>query len=398
MAKAKIDGLVTVWSNSPGEATGYGQQAGYLVDRLKRDGATVAASSNYGLEGSLSTYQTKYGAIPHYPRGSEAYSNDVAPMHHAHFKAQNPGKRDVWISLYDVWVLKGAQFDKMNIASWVPIDHISLPPGVESWLRKENVTPIAMAPNGVRQMEAKGIECEYVPHGIDTKIFKPTATIEGQPARDYMGLKDEFVVGMVSANKASGLIHRKAFSENLLAFSIFRQKHPDAVLYMHTDPLGTQGGWQLLPMLAAFGIPKEAVMFPPFVDYRYGMSQQTLAGLYSAMDVLLAPSYGEGFGIPTVEAQACGTRVIGSSWGATPDLLAEDSWMVEGQPMWDAGQNAIWQVPLVPSIINALEEAYQAERGTSQVAVDFAKEFDVETVWQKHWLPVIGRLLEKSNK
>jgi glycosyltransferase involved in cell wall biosynthesis len=164
---------------------------------------------------------------------------------------------------------------------------------------------------------------------------------------------------------------------------------------MHTDPLGTQGGWQLLPMLAAYGIPKEAVMFPPFVDYRYGMSQQTLAGLYSAMDVLLAPSYGEGFGIPTVEAQACGTRVIGSSWGATPDLLSEDSWMVEGQPMWDAGQNAIWQVPLVPSIVNALEEAYQAKRGTSQVAVDFAKQFDVETVWQKHWLPVIGRLLNK---
>jgi hypothetical protein len=69
--------------------------------------------------------------------------------------------------------------------------------------------------------------------------------------------------------------------------------------------------------------------------------------------------------------------------------------MVEGQPMWDAGQNAIWQVPLVPSIVNALEEAYQAERGTSQVAVDFAKQFDVETVWQKHWLPVIGRLLNK---
>lgn len=395
MKKPKIDGCVTVWSNSPGQETGYGQQAGYLVDRLKRDGAKVAASSNYGLEGSLSTYQTPFGSIPHYPRGSEGYSNDVAPMHHAHWKAQNPGKPDVWISLYDVWVLQGKQYDSMNIASWTPVDHATLTPGVEAWLKKPNVTPIAMAPNGVRAMEAKGIECEYVPHGIDTRIYKPTKDIEGRPAREYMGLTDEFVVGMVAANKASGLVHRKAFSENLLAFSLFRQKHPDAVLYMHTDPLGTQGGWQLLPMLASFGIPKDAVMFPPFVDYRYGISQQTLAGLYTAMDVLLAVSYGEGFGIPTVEAQACGTRVIGSSWGATPDLLGDDSWMIEGQPMWDAGQNAIWTTPLVPSIVNALEEAYQAERGTSQVAVDFAKQFDVETVWQNNWLPTLGRLLKK---
>jgi glycosyltransferase involved in cell wall biosynthesis len=398
MAKPKIEGLISVWSNSPDQPTGYGQQAGYLVDRLKRDGAKVAALSNYGLEGNLSTYQTKFGSIPHYPRGSEAYSNDVGPMHHAHFNAQHPNLPAALIGLYDCWVIQGKQWEKVNMGWWTPIDHLTMPPKVETFLRQSHVTPIAMAPNGVRQMEAKGIECEYVPHGIDTKIFKPTATIEGQPARDYMGLKDEFVVGMVSANKASGLIHRKAFSENLLAFSIFRQKHPDAVLYMHTDPLGTQGGWQLLPMLAAYGIPKEAVMFPPFVDYRYGMSQQTLAGLYSAMDVLLATSYGEGFGIPCIESLSCGTRVIGSSWGATPDLLSEDSWMVEGQPLWDAGQNALWQMPLVPSIVNALEEAYQAERGTSQVAIDFAKQFDVETVWQKHWLPVIGRLLEKSNK
>jgi glycosyltransferase involved in cell wall biosynthesis len=135
-------------------------------------------------------------------------------------------------------------------------------------------------------------------------------------------------------------------------------------------------------------------MFPPMIDYKYGMSQQDLAALYSAMDVFLAPSFGEGFGLPTVEALACGTRVIGSNWGATPDLVSEDSWLVEGQPMWDAGQNAIWTMPLIPSIVNALELAYQAERGPSQIAMDFAKQFDVDTVWDKHWMPVLKKLLK----
>jgi len=316
MTASKIKGTVTVWSNSPGESTGYGQQAEYLVNRLKRDGADVAASSNYGSEGSLKTHRTPYGDIPVYPRGLDPYSNDVGPMHHAHWKSKNPNQPDTLIGLYDCWVIKGKAWDNINIGWWTPMDHAGITPGVEAFIRKENVTPIAMAPNGKRLMEAKGIECEYVPHGIDTKIFKPTAKIQGVPVREFMGLTDEFVVGMNAANKSSGLIHRKSFSENLLAFSIFRERHPDAVLYLHTEPLGAAGGWNLINMLQAFGIPKEAVMFPPMVDYKYGMSQEDLAALYSAMDVLLAPGMGEGFGLPTVEAQACGTRVIGSNWAA----------------------------------------------------------------------------------
>jgi len=392
----KINGAVTLYSNSPGQATGYGVQGEYLINNLKRDGADVAAISNYGLEGSLSTHKTPYGKIPHYPRGIDPYSNDVAPMHHAHFISQHKDKPNLLLGLYDCWIIKGQAWDKINMGWWVPLDHGTMPPAVEAFLRKPNVTPIAMAPNGVRQMEAKGIECEYVPHVIDTKIFKPTANVQGVKAREFMGLTDEFVVGMNAANKGSGLMHRKCFSENLLAFSIFRERHPDAVIYLHTDPLGSAGGWNLIKMLQAFGIPKEAVLFPPMIDYKYGMSQRDLAGLYSAMDVFLAPSLGEGFGVPTVEALACGVRVIGSNWGATPDLVSEDSWLVDGQPTWDAGQDAIWTIPNVSSIVNALEEAYKADRGPSKVAIEFASQFDVETVWQKHWLPVLSRLLKAS--
>ncbi len=77
-----------------------------------------------------------------------------------------------------------------------------------------------------------------------------------------------------------------------------------------------------------------------------------------------------------VEAQACGTRVIGSNWAATPDLVSSDSWLTEGQLTWDAGQDAWWMTPNVSSLVNALEEAYKAERGPSQIAIDFASQFE----------------------
>jgi glycosyltransferase involved in cell wall biosynthesis len=350
--------------------------------------------SNYGLEGIPSSIQTPYGKIPHYPRGLDQYSNDSGPQDHKLFAAEH-NKPNLFISLYDVWVMQSKQYDDFPIAAWVPLDHVTLPPKVEKFLTKENVTPIAMSPHGVRQLTAKGIECEYVPHAIDTKIYKPSYKIGNHAINDYMGLKeDSFVVGVVAANKASGLVHRKAYGELILAFSIFAKDKPDAVLYLHTDSFGQAGGWNLLNILASLGVKKEQVIFPNPQDYRFGLSQTDLASLYTRMDVMLAPSLGEGFGVPTVEAQACGTRVIGSNWAATPDLVSPDSWLTEGQLTWDAGQDAWWMTPNVSSLVNALEESYKAERGTSQVAIDFAAQFDVEKVWTESWMPLLRKLLK----
>jgi glycosyltransferase involved in cell wall biosynthesis len=161
------------------------------------------------------------------------------------------------------------------------------------------------------------------------------------------------------------------------------------MLYLHTDPLSKGVGWNLLSLLQSLGIEKDDVAFPNSVSYKSGIPQETLAGYYTGRDVMLATSYGEGFGIPSVEAQSCGTRIIGSNWAATADLTSEDSFLVGGQPSWDSGQDAWWQIPNVPSIVAALEEAYKLGKGRSQVAIDFASDFDVDKVWAKYWLPIL---------
>jgi hypothetical protein len=390
----KLNGVYSVWSNSYGAPTGYGQQVKHLIDNLKKHKAEVAMLSNYGQEASVGEINTPYGKVKHFPRGFDQYSNDVAPLDHKVFANQFPDKKNALITLYDVWVMTSKQYEDLDqIASWTPLDHITLPPNVKQWLVKPNVRPIAMAPNGVRMLEQEGIECDYAPHAIDTKIYKPTFSIaNGMTSEDYLGSKDKFVVGMVAANKASGLIHRKAFSENLMAYSIFKQKHPDAMLYIHTEPFGFANGWNLIQLISAVGLTPNDVMFPDLMDYRFGLPQEHMAAIYTGMDVLLAPSYGEGFGVPTMEAQACGTPVIGSSWAATPDLVSDDCWLVEGQPMWDASQNSWWKIPSVPSIVKALEAAYAKGKGRSQASIDFAADFDIDAVWNKHWLPILRKL------
>jgi glycosyltransferase involved in cell wall biosynthesis len=389
----KLKGTVSVFSNSPGQPTGYGQATDALVKLLKRQGANVASLSNYGHEGINTIYNTEYGEIPIYARGSEAYSNDVAPAHHKHWKALNDKQPDLMITLYDVWVLNSKAYDNIPIASWTPIDHNPVPPGVLAWLKKENVTPLAMSKFGLDQINRQGIEGHYIPHSIDTKVFKPSTHIAGQPIQEFMGFEDDrFVVGMNAANKASGILHRKAFGEGMMAFAMLCRKYPDAILYIHTDA-SSQHGWNLMALGQLLGIPVDNMAFPDPLSYRYGMSQDMLAGIYSSFDVLLATSYGEGFGVPTIEAQACGVPVIVSNFAASPELVG-DGWVVSGQPLYDPAQHSFWTVPSVPEIFAALEEAYKRGKGKSDKAIEFAQAFDHEKVWQENWMPVLRNLLK----
>ena len=394
---AKIKGTVTVFSNSPGRPTGYGQQTEYLVNRMKRDGLDVAVQSNYGTEGMDTEWDTGYGKIPEFARGYELYSTDVVLDNHEAWKAKHPDQPDALVTLYDTWVMQNPTFEKFRkILAWTPLDHTSMPPAVYAFLKKPNVVPIAMSPFGLKQMQEQGIEGIYIPHGIDTKVFKPTYELNGMPTREFLGIgQDDYLIVMNSANKANKSIHRKAFAENLLAFKLFRETHPNSYLYIHTEPTGVFGGFHLIRLAKSLGLPQEAILFPRPEDYRKGFTREQLAALYTAADVTLTTSYGEGFGIATIESQACGTPTITSSFAASQDLAGPDSYLVAGQPFWDEAQMAWFSIPIISSIVEALRQAYEARTPEkSQQAIDFAKDFDVEKIWEEKWIPLLKEQLK----
>ncbi len=385
----KLKGALSVASNSYGIPTGYGVQTEMLIDRLTRHGIKAANLSNFGLEGRIETIKTPYGSVPHYPKGFKAYSQDVIPVWHEDFMSKHRSLKGALFTLYDQWVYNELEFDG-DILAWTPLDHVTLPPSVLKFLLKKNVHPITMSPHGQRQLEKAGIESTYIPHSIDTKVMKPTYQAFGVPIREYLQVpEDAFLVSIVQANKANGLVHRKAIAEQLLAFAMFRERHPDAYLYLHMEPSNAYGGFNIPSLLRACGLTDEYVRILNSDVNRVGYPADFLAAVYTTSDVMLQCSYGEGFGVPVVEAQACGTRVITSGWAATQDLAGEDSWLVDGQPFWDEPQQAFYHIPSIPSIVNALELAYQEPRGESKTAIEFAKQFDVERVWNWYWMPFL---------
>jgi len=65
------------------------------------------------------------------------------------------------------------------------------------------------------------------------------------------------------------------------------------------------------------------VIFPGFVD------DDDLPALYSAAEMLAYPSIYEGFGLPILEAMACGTPVVTSRSSSLPELAGDAALLVE---------------------------------------------------------------------
>lgn len=374
------------YSNAPFTATGYGQQTAQVTPRIAKQGHKVAIANNYGIEGA----PTKWQGIDIYPRGLSQYSDDVLAAHYLDWAHRNPNSNPLLMTLYDVWVFRSPSLEAVpSIASWVPVDHTPCPPEVLAWCARKNVTTIAMSKFGQTMFHRAGVDALYAPHGLE-KVFKPTKDVQGVTGRELMGLpEDAFVVMMNAANKGN-TPPRKAFAENLLGFAMFAKTHPDAYLYLHTDQFGAQGV-HLPHLIQACGIPEDRVKFADQYAVRYGMPQEVLPVLYSAADVLLAASFGEGFGIPVVEAQACGTRCITTGETAQKELNGH-GWTVDSQPFWDHTQRAWFHIPMIRDITAALEMAYNDHKTVCDASVEFASQYDADHVFRTYWEPILATL------
>jgi glycosyltransferase involved in cell wall biosynthesis len=198
------------------------------------------------------------------------------------------------------------------------------------------------------------------------------------------------------AHNAGQTPPRKAFPQVMMAFSEFHRRHPEAFLYLHTEVtgLGPEEGINLLGLAATFGIPEDSIAAVPQQRYLAGaIGKDEMAVRYSAMDVLANPSYGEGFGIPIVEAQSCGTPVVVSAWSSMPELCGA-GWQVGGQPWFNTASGAMWLDPDTSEILEAFEAAYEARGDTElrEKAREFAVQYDADTVMSDYWLPALEQL------
>jgi glycosyltransferase involved in cell wall biosynthesis len=369
--------------NPPWLPSGYGQQAALALPRLRALGHELAFLCNWGLDGQA----TSWGGIPCFPCDSQWGNRAVATFAEAH-------QADLVFALCDAWVLQPNLWpDGLGMAVWAPVDHRPAPPAAVRVLAHTKVRPVAMSRFGVEQMRDAGLDPLYVPHAVDTGVFRPQREIRRE-VRDELGVpRDVFLVGMVAQNTGNPSIPRKSFPQALLAFSRFAKRHRDAWLYVHTETNPVQGGLNLNRVAEACECPQGRVRFPDPRTWHLPIAAEAVSYLYQAFDVLLQPSMGEGFGIPLLEAQASGVPVITSDHSAMRELC-EAGWLVAGDPWWDELQQAWFHMPHLDSIVGCLEASYAArdDRQLRDRGVRFAATYDADNVIRTHWKQALGQL------
>jgi glycosyltransferase involved in cell wall biosynthesis len=238
-----------------------------------------------------------------------------------------------------------------------------------------------------------GLDCYYVPHGIETNVFKP---LDKKVCREKVGVpQDKYIVGTVAMNK--GNPSRKCFSEMMEAFARFHQRHPDSLYMLQTDKgEGLEGMINMPELVRNLGLVEgQDVVFCNQYQNILGYSPEYMADFYNCMDVHLITTRGEGFGIPILEAQACGTAVITGGWTACKELFWAGQML---DPEKDAdreytGLASYNYRPRIASIDAALEAEYQHPSDTTR-AVACAQEYNADYVTETYWKPVLAEIEE----
>ncbi len=184
-------------------------------------------------------------------------------------------------------------------------------------------------PRGVEMLRARNIDrAVCIPHVVPPAHFAAQTSREARTVL-HIGM-DDFVFGMVGRN--IGTPPRKGFVEALQAFSLIVQQYPQSRLLLWTQVEAPWGGVDLRVVAAELGIGTDVLFAPSeqvlWLDYA---EHATIQRIYSAMDVLLAPSYGESFGLPIAEALAVGVPVIAPRHTGMLDWPSDAGWpLLEG--------------------------------------------------------------------
>ncbi|MDA0160013.1 glycosyltransferase [Solirubrobacter ginsenosidimutans] len=375
---------ILLHSNAPWSASGYGQQAAMFAPRLA-DIHEVGISAFQGLTGS----PFDFGALRVYPGSGAGWGNEILRPHAERHFGPSPG---LVITLVDVFVLEPSAFAGLNVACWTPVDHDPAPPAVPAFFKATGAVPIAMSRFGSDRLSE--LDPLYIPHGVATDVFTPQDRGAARAAARLPA--DAFVVGIVAVNK--GAPSRKSLAEMIEAFAIFRQRHDDAILYLHTELSGMQSGTHLPSLIEDLGIDERSVIVVDQYRYLYEpFAPEDMAATYATFDVLFNASMGEGFGLTVLEAQACGVPAIVTDFTAMREVCGA-GWKVGYERYWS--DQSSWQArPRLEELVESLEACYAqsaAERSAlAAQAREHALPYDADRVLEEYWAPALSALARR---
>jgi glycosyltransferase involved in cell wall biosynthesis len=145
--------------------------------------------------------------------------------------------------------------------------------------------------------------------GVDARFHQNGGQQESRSAAEVLGIRRPYLLYV------GNLKPHKNVSTLLRAFACLRNadKIPHSLLIV-----GDDARWKrsVIEECLRLGI-RETTVFAPYI------SPELLPKIYGGADLLVMPSMAEGFGLPVLEAMACGTPVLSSKAASLPEVAGD---------------------------------------------------------------------------
>jgi len=300
----------------------------------------VGTQTKYMIEGMLKTGKYKFisiaGAMQHKDYTVQKVATPYSPPEDwVVHPVDNYGTQDLVRSLLRnerpdiIWIMTDPRFwtwlwhIEQEIRSLVPIiyyhvwDNYPFPTFNKRYYESNDfIATISKVTDDIVKNVAPTVESMYVPHAVDTEIFKKHTQeeIDNMRAEFFPDSKDKILFFWNNRNA-----RRKQSGSLIFWFKEFldivgREK---ATLVMHTE-IKDPHGQNLEAIIEHLGLTNREVLFS-----EKKVPPEMLAKIYNAADCTINISDAEGFGLATLESLSCETPIITSMTGGLQEQVTD---------------------------------------------------------------------------
>ena len=160
-------------------------------------------------------------------------------------------------------------------------------------------------------------------HGVDKSLYKVYDENVLSVTKDKLGLSNDFLLFVGSIEPRKNLLNLlKAY--HLLSADT-KDKYPLVLVGFK--------GWENSEVMQEIEKEKDHVRYLGY------LSDEELAHVYNLASLFIYPSLYEGFGIPPLEAMACGTAVISSNTASLPEACGDAAQYIDPNNYEDITKN-----------------------------------------------------------
>jgi D-inositol-3-phosphate glycosyltransferase len=229
---------------------------------------------------------------------------------------------------------------------YLPMDGYNSPP---AWEALASVTKrVAMTKFGQDAMPGS----ELVYHGVDTATYTPQYK---KDAKRTMGFDPErFLILRVDKNSL-----RKNYADSWRALRPLLRKYPDIDVHFHCQP-NSSDGINIRAFISRDEDIRDRVSFSRDLGGFTGWTDSQMVNLYSAADLFISTSMGEGFGLTIAESLACGTPVVAQNVSSITEVVGPGGVLIEPARPFTVPMGQEQMLPDVDAFTREIEHLYLA--------------------------------------